>query len=321
MLTSNPEYFRGATLLSVLLVVLGIISGRLLPGSEWVLFGAVMCLTGIPHGATDHIIHQQLAAEEGKRFVWSRFIATYLAALAAYALMWWKFPGLSLVVFLLVSAFHFGQSQFIYLRWAQNGISSRLLSLIWGMMVLYALFLLHWNQTIDLISTLIPASEVLKSLPPFALWGALVLQFVVVGILLYRAKSSGAITSDELSREMALIAILMILFYFGGLWIGFAVYFGIWHSVSSMLAEKTILSRIHSFTWKSFVLSAWPISAISIIGIAIVLAAQILSGITTPAVFQFFIAISTLTLPHALGMDQFYIKFETALRRPEPLKQ
>ncbi|MEM1031244.1 MAG: Brp/Blh family beta-carotene 15,15'-dioxygenase, partial [Myxococcota bacterium] len=70
--------------------------------SALILTAALGILTvGLAHGAIDPALDH--------RFRFRTFIVVYLAAMAVVALGWWLAPGLSLLVFLLASAWHFGE--------------------------------------------------------------------------------------------------------------------------------------------------------------------------------------------------------------------
>ena len=85
------------------------------------------------------------------------------------------------------------------------------------------------------------------------------------------------------------------------------IYFALWHSLSSINWEiKVFRLEQAQFSWRDFVKHAWPFSLISFVGIAILLAAgSFLSTLISPFLL-FFIAISVLTLPHMVYMQQFY---------------
>jgi len=64
-------------------------------------------LFGIPHGAIDHIIFFKK-----RKITQLKFYLIYLGLIVAFVTMWHITPVLSLIFFLLISAFHFGESQF-----------------------------------------------------------------------------------------------------------------------------------------------------------------------------------------------------------------
>ena len=68
-----------------------------------------MFLLGIPHGAGDHLLIQKQKKDQGLSFSLLRFMGSYLAVMLLYGLMWYYFPKISFVIFILISIFHFGE--------------------------------------------------------------------------------------------------------------------------------------------------------------------------------------------------------------------
>ena len=70
---------------------------------------AFVMLIGIPHGGLDGAIARR-AGWSKTFFEWLIFHANYLFLATMVAVIWWYFPGISLTIFLLLSAIHFGTS-------------------------------------------------------------------------------------------------------------------------------------------------------------------------------------------------------------------
>ena len=96
--------FRAAALLTLLL---GVITGS---GSGWIqllMLGIFVAFLGIPHGAFDPFIAKS-------RGLWrtapglAAFIVVYVGLAMAVIALWILFPVVSLALFLLISAWHFG---------------------------------------------------------------------------------------------------------------------------------------------------------------------------------------------------------------------
>ena len=64
-------------------------------------------LIGIPHGAIDHIL--LFRKREMSQLT---FYSIYLGLIVGFIILWHITPIFSLLFFLLISAFHFGESQF-----------------------------------------------------------------------------------------------------------------------------------------------------------------------------------------------------------------
>ena len=67
---------------------------------------AVLILFGVPHGALDLYIDQHLHKSESNQKI---FLLKYIANIIAYALVWYFFPVAALIIFILITAYHFGE--------------------------------------------------------------------------------------------------------------------------------------------------------------------------------------------------------------------
>lgn len=110
--------FKSARLLFPLAVLLSIVLTQLFPNlltptTQLVGLGVVIILFGLPHGALDPWIAQQLGLRNARSQTFL-FNASYLAIASLVVLVWLWLPALSLGIFLLISAWHFSDD------WAQS---------------------------------------------------------------------------------------------------------------------------------------------------------------------------------------------------------
>ena len=73
---------------------------------------------GIPHGALDGAISVTLGFTKSF-YLQVRFIITYLLVATLVVVMWYFLPVFSLILFLIVSIFHFGCGD---LNWKNNNL-------------------------------------------------------------------------------------------------------------------------------------------------------------------------------------------------------
>lgn len=276
------------------------------PQVELGLFVLLMLVTGIPHGATDHLIFTQLQKTNGQDVHWGKFLGFYFLTIAAYSLLWWLFPGVSLLLFLLISAYHFGQSQVLYIKWPNLSVRKRLLNLSWGTLLLSTLLLTHLSEVTLLLSSIISIPYLLDELDNQGIAMIISIPAVSTFVLWGFAIKEKVMTFQELLREVLVLSILFLVFYTAGLWMGFALYFGIWHAGSSILAEIRQFQQGNPYSLQAFFRDALPFSLISLLGIGILGIFGWWAGDQVPLVLLFFIAISVLTLPHTIYMDRFY---------------
>ncbi|HQV32284.1 MAG TPA: Brp/Blh family beta-carotene 15,15'-dioxygenase, partial [Calditrichia bacterium] len=108
---------------------------------------------GIPHGATDLLIANHLAGGEATLRTNLAFLGAYLAAVALFAVLWWLLPGAALLLFSVLSCYHFGQSNLFYLP--LSGAVRPFFYLLWGAYVLSGPILLNWGASEEIIRMII----------------------------------------------------------------------------------------------------------------------------------------------------------------------
>ncbi len=256
------------------------------------IFGLILIAIGIPHGAIDHLITNPKIDRKGMK----SFLLTYLTLIAAYILMWYFLPLPALVAFLVMSAYHFGQSHFIAEKQSEKHIWTLFTSR--GGYFLFAILFGDWATTQTILSPLveieIPASVRISIL--IALLLATILAQLLLG------------PKFKINHLIELLILGPIL-YFSPLLIGFVVYFGFWHALPSMITEYKFLSGFRPFdSIKKFAVQLLPFSLISLIGIGLILFFGLKFLESSELVLLFFVMISLISFPHILYMDSFLKK-------------
>ena len=98
----------------------------------------LILLFGIPHGHIDHIVYKTQNNISNLKF-----FSFYLSLIILYTVCWFIFPKWCLILFLLLSAYHFGESQFSEFKF--NSIKKKLTSIFCGIIVISSL--IYYNQT------------------------------------------------------------------------------------------------------------------------------------------------------------------------------
>lgn len=308
MLIARNHIFFPVIGISLAILLVGATGLAEIPWLELGLFGLVMISTGIPHGATDHLIYAKVQSDRSRPFSWKRFLGFYLLTMILYSLSWVFLPGISLSIFLLISAYHFGQSQVLYVKWEAGSWKKRILGVAWGSMILSALLFMHLAEVVELLSSIIDIPVFLTELGPVQLALFPAACALIVLLLWAQALRENAMNAMQFLKELLSLAVLLTTFYVAGLWLGFALYFGVWHALSSMLAEIEVFRKEKTYSISTFIKDALPFSLISFAGIGILALAVSYLGEQIPMILLLFIAISVLTLPHTIYMDRFYQK-------------
>lgn len=264
------------------------------------LFALVMLTTGLPHGATDHLVSD---LHSGGRTGLLEFLLGYLAAVAGYVLIWVLAPLPGLLLFLAISSWHFGQSHWLELPLPEGSRLKQALYLTHGAWVLAAVILLQPETSSDMLAAILPQGLPERQTGLLLTAGAAALHLALLGEGLRR----GILGPARLMRALAGMLLLGLLCWQAPLAVSFALYFGGWHAPESIRAEMAVLrSRRPGFGLRDFIRAAVPFSLISIAGIALLLAAGIWLQDRISPWLLFFIAVSALTLPHVWHMNLLY---------------
>ncbi len=138
--------------ITAVFILLGSFASGMLSSWEPFLVLGMMLLLGLPHGATDHGLF--LALQDGQRRGKKiSFYLAYLAIIAAYGLIWWLSPVVAFFIFMLLSVYHFGQSNWVNLYYG-HVILERGHYLLWGIGILLTPILLHAEEAITIVQAM-----------------------------------------------------------------------------------------------------------------------------------------------------------------------
>ena len=203
-------------------------------------FAVFIFLTGIPHGALDHLVAAESARRAQKPFKMLLFLLQYLGTMLFYGICWYMLPGVSLLFFILISAWHFGETD---LEKAPYTVLWSLTRFVFGVLVLQFLLLTHEEATLPILERITQFNtDVLSSWRFLSLYKIPVLMvnvmlFIVLFIMAYKQHSIAL----HLPRYLRLL-ILLALTAFLPLLPAFALYFGGWHALSSFDSIQSYLA-------------------------------------------------------------------------------
>jgi Brp/Blh family beta-carotene 15,15'-monooxygenase len=272
--------------------------------TELVFCIGLLLATGIPHGALDHLVEQERSLRQSQPFSLPRFMVRYVVLIALYGLGWVLFPVLSLILFLLISAWHFGETD---LEHAPDNSYWSLTRLVAGSFVLAFLLLVHAQEATPIIARIVQNDKLTLQLWQMAvsqtgaiLRGWLTLLFVLS--MLAFGHRPMAINGWRLVR----LALVLALTYTLPLLPAFMLYFGGWHSLSSFGSIQTYLQKSQSnqpSPWKIW----WQSVPLTLLAVGFLLAGAGVWYSYTPSMDPLpylFILLSTITLPHIQVMHQ-----------------
>lgn len=303
MATKYPILFRSIQLITVLAAIVGYLYPDVYFNTELIIAGILITLVGIPHGATDHLIFRNLA----RPFLGTRkmiyFYVYYLLLIGAYAILWWFLPLLSFALFLIISAYHFGQSNWNYVQFASK-IKASIYYLLWGSYVIAAPVLLHYDNTASIIKDIVRQSPMSI---PYEVQVGIVGALLTVNVLMTVALAwQEKINMKQFSNEIFSLLILSLVFYFTPVLLGFAIYFVFWHSMGSVMDQiQFFREKRTQYSVMSYIKDTLPFTLLALIGLIGMYWLQY-EYFGAFQIGLLFIFISVVTLPHMILIDQLY---------------
>ena len=287
--------FLGASILGLLLYFFESISSTY--SSFLCLF--LILLLGIPHGAVDHKIHQSTSRD--KNLV--RYIITYLLIATGYIIWWIIDPPKALLMFILLSAYHFGQELL-----EDKGLEIERYKLafyvLWGSLILIAPLLFSIEEVSNYL--LIVSGYSFAHVSEELMLGLASIIYLLASIHLVALFVKNQIPKRSLFGLVGFVVVNTALHFFLDFIIAFTVYFVLFHSLNAFRHQFFWLEkRNKNYTIKKFIIDLSLFGLLAIAGIGITI------GLIGPSsvdalISLFFILISLITLPHAITLNQFY---------------
>jgi len=243
-------------------------------------------LFGIPHGGFDAAIARRNDLLSNSLLSWAGFHLAYVFIAALVAILWWWFPLPSLILFLIISAFHFGASDI-----ADTG-SDWLPWLCHGGLITIVIPSVHPQVVMSIFALLtnVQQSEWLIGILQliFYIW---ILCCIGYCIFTWHQKKY----RKPLFNLFCLIGIVILTPPL----VSFALYFCLWHSPGHTLRLwKSLPRNIRKSTLKEaavYTLLAW---------LTLIVLFLSLNGSVTEILLQLiFIGLAALTWPHMILVD------------------
>jgi Brp/Blh family beta-carotene 15,15'-monooxygenase len=302
----SPRIYGPVLALTVLAVALGAWMPEGADGAVLaILFGAVV-VTGMPHGAIDHLVAAELY---GLQFTWAdqaKFYGGYLALMALYGGFWVVAPAWSLAVFLVMTMYHFGQADLAY--WELSPLPARLLYLSRGLFLIGGP-IAAFPDLVDPIFGAIAGVQV-SSWPGLASHASLVFAVLVGQHAL--AVSLAALGSDvgvtRWGREVLNVTVLGALFGWVPPLVAFSIYFGLWHSLGHILELLRFFRRRggEPTTMRAFYREAALFTILPFLGLGGLYWLTQSVGLHDRMIALLFIIIAVMTLPHMIIVERLY---------------
>lgn len=276
-----------------------------IPFQGFLLFAGILLL-GIPHGAADQLVSQQTAYNRGCEFSESQFFRGYIGRLLLFACLFYLFPLTANLLFLVLSAYHFGETDLN--DYKSDTVFGKILAFADGILIISVILISHLDvlQPIYLFAHVDEqkffSTEWFK-INQMVLIASISLTFCI--LLITHHIYSGARRRLGIFYIMQLLAILFVVTQLP-LLLAFLFYFVAWHSFLSIANIVTYLKKDGMFSSGSIIRQLVKNTLIVYAGIScIAILSYMIFKDKNPGGYLF-IALALLTAPHLPIMHQMY---------------
>ena len=229
-----------------------------------VISGFVLILSfGILHGANDILITKNIINKK-KEISNMKIIFLYIMVVVFGALLFYFLPILTLLLFVLISGYHFGEQQLDYLK-GEVLEYNFVFKTLYGLLVLFLLFGFHINDVIAVVYE-ITTYRINESLIVNTLYLILIL-FTINYIFVFMKLK---INQTIFLKELFYLLVFTIIFKVSSLIWGFTIYFIVWHSMPSIINQtKFLYGSFNYFTFMKYIKAALFYWIVSLMGLFI----------------------------------------------------
>ncbi|MFD2572912.1 Brp/Blh family beta-carotene 15,15'-dioxygenase [Spirosoma soli] len=289
--------------LGLLLVGWQTVVGTIPLVGQWIVFATLLLGAGIPHGALDHLISRETALRSGKRFSWTWFFIRYLALMLLYSIAWFIVPSASLIIFLVVSAWHFGETDIEHVPSTASWIVTRFMV---GSFVIAFILLTHPTEVTPILERIThhhpQVLSVWQRVTQYStsVWQSWALVTVCLFGVSVQLKPVG-MNWPRLGR----LTVILALGYWLPLLLAFGLYFGGWHALNSFQSISAYLrqGRRIASTDQQIWLKSLPFTGLALISLGVFVWWWQRSAHDWDPLPLLFVFLSVITLPH---LDVFH---------------
>jgi len=245
---------------------------------------------GIVHGANDLLI---LKKGEEKKSRFYKSILGYLALIGLCIVSFFIHSYISLLLFIIISGYHFGEQHFEEKLVAPNWMKLSIY-VVYGILIFLMIFIENMTEVDTIVFNLTGSSFAEESIWIGIIASSSVLIFLVLfGI--YRKYTF----KINFVKEVFYLGLLYLIFKTTSLILGFAIYFIFWHSIPSIIDQTKYISG--EATKRSFLFyfkkagPFWLLSIAGLVGLYFLMDESMFSS-------AIFLILFAVTAPHVWVM-------------------
>lgn len=289
--------------ITLALVAVAIFQPAILEDISIYLSAFLIIFFGISHGSIDDKLYLDKSGKDKKKFY-----LTYMAVAGWVLLVFLLSPAIALILFIVISAFHFGQSQFFYLKLPEEHYFKVSYYIIWGALILFTMFFFHFKFIQNLLSQ-DPFSFFASDISYNGIFIALITLYTLWLLLSTFALFENFLDLASFAREMVGLLLFIVLNIHVDLLLAFALYFGAMHALKSLIIEYHLLYRqLTTANLRKFTIDLLPNTLISIFFLILCYAIVSYYDIIDPF-YVFLILGSAISVPHIIFINRIFLRF------------
>mgnify|MGYP001275279577 FL=1 len=271
------------------------------PESFELILGFILIFTfGMVHGSNDLLIVNKLLINT-KHYSKLTLLTAYLFVVSFAILIFYWAPALAMILFMLFSAYHFGEQHWEHRFSKLNSFRKSIFYFSYGMFILYLLFAFNDSDVKSIVFE-ITSYEITHLYSQIVL----IVLGISIGIVLITEFLTKCLTIEAILKELFTLVVLSMIFSSSSLIWGFAIYFILWHSIPSLLEQiKFIYGDFKTVSAYKYCKAALPYWSISLVGMVILYA---IFSSEKQFYSLFFAFIAAVTFPHAIVMVKMFSK-------------
>jgi Brp/Blh family beta-carotene 15,15'-monooxygenase len=253
----------------LVLVLLNYVIGGVSEAMQLKIFIAGLMLFGIPHGAADRLVAFKNLSFQNKQNSNLSFNFYYLGSITFFSLLLFTFPFIGTCIFILLSAYHFGESDLQKI--GTSTLFGKTVLFTYGLCVLGVIFLPNIPELLYSIRPMVSSTVSLQILNQIDDHHSIILNVI---LLIFAGSSSLYFLIHknafrQCRQELLFNILLLPILYILPILLSFSFYFLLWHSVFSMKTILQYLLKNNDLSRRSVAKEILANSAIALLGIGI----------------------------------------------------
>lgn len=269
-------------------------------------FFAGVLLMGVPHGAADLLVAATNDRQRQKNFSTVHFLFIYLLRLSLFGLLIWFFPVIGNLLFVVIAAYHFGETDLSHFK--TERLTGKIFVISYGLLILGVILLHHFEELMPMFKLFPSGIAAAGFIQLILLYRYYILALIFVAFVLsslfYFSKHET--TSFHSETFIIHLGLLICILYVLPMILSFTFYFIFWHSFLSLRNVLGYLKQQGNYTTASTIRQMVFYSLPALLGILLAGTGGFMFINKELMVVYVFLGLAVLTAPHLQVMHEMY---------------